>query len=265
MRFIYTKGFAVFFAVLALAVLAAFSHYKGWLGPVQQAFLQLPRPINFLLNGAARPVKNFFSTAFRLREIADENARLSEQVLKLQNRQVLFDGLSLENERLRKELKFAQSSKLDLQPCSVVGRSAAGLADTVTVNCGSAQGSAVGKAVVADGFLAGKVSYTEENFSAVQLITNAGFSVDARISQGGKVAIARGSFNSGLVLDQIAQDEPVQRGQLAVTAGVDDRIAKNLLIGEIGEVLSAPNDLFKRASLLSPIDFGNLDFVFLVK
>ena len=123
----------------------------------------------------------------------------------------------------------------------------------------------MGKAVVADGFLAGKVSYTEENFSAVQLITNAGFSVDARISQGGKVAIVRGSFNSGLVLDQIAQDEPVQRGQLAVTAGVDDRIAKNLLIGEIGEVLSAPNDLFKRASLLSPIDFGNLDFVFLVK
>jgi len=50
-----------------------------------------------------------------------------------------------------------------------------------------------------------------------------------------------------------------------VSAGINSQIPKNILIGEVSDVLSTSNDLFKKAALTSPIDFNNLEFVFVVK
>lgn len=265
MRFIYTKSFAVFFGVLTLGVCTAFFYYRGWLEPFSRTILQLPRPINYVLSAATRPVKVFFANAYNLRDIARENSVLKEDLLRLKNRQVLFDQLSLENESLRKDLQFSRTSKLALASCTVIGRSSSGLVDTITINCGSKEGAEVGKAVISKGYLIGKISYATEDFSAVQLIANSGFSVDAKLSHSGRLAIVRGSYNSGLVLEQISQEEPLEKGMLVVTAGLNNKTAKNILIGEIDELLSSPNDLFKKASVVSPIDFSSLDFVFLVK
>lgn len=265
MRFIYTKAFAVFFGTLVLAALLIFFHYKGWFGGFQRAVLQLPRPINYAVRRAAEPVRSFFAGVYRLREIAKENAKLETRVFELQNRQALFDQYRLENEQLKKELQFVKVSKLSLQPCAVIGRSPAGLTDSVALNCGLEVGAQAGRALVSRGFLVGKITYAAQGFSTAQLITSANFFVDARISQSGRLAIVRGSFNSGLVLEQAAQDEPLEPGTLVVTAGVSEKVPKNLLIGEVGEILSQKNELFKKASLVSPIDFTALEFVLLVK
>lgn len=265
MRFIYTKAFAVFFGTLVLAVVLIFLHYKGWSGGFQRAVLQLPRPINYAVRSVAKPVKSFFSGLYRLREIAKENVELEAKVFELQNRQALFDQYRLENEELKKELQFVKASKLSLQPCAVIGRSPTGLSDSIALNCGTEAGAQVGRAVVSRGFLVGKITYAASAFSTAQLITSANFFVDARLSLTGRLAIVRGSFNSGLVLEQVAQDEPLEPGFLVVTAGVSEKVPRNLLIGEVGEVLSQKNELFKKASLVSPIDFTALEFVFLVK
>jgi len=232
---------------------------------VQRALLQLPRPLNYTVQKIAKPVRSFFQSAYRLREIVKENAKLETQVFQLQNRQVLYDQYALENEQLKEELQFMKSSKLDLMPCTVIGRNPTGIIDTITLNCGSTEGAQIGKAVSSKGFLVGKINYVGSGFSTAQLITNANFFVDARISQSGQPALVRGSFNSGLVLEQVAQNEPLEKGMLIVTGGVNNKVPRNLLIGEVGEIFSGPNDLFKKAALLSPIDFGALEFVFLVK
>ena len=248
-----------------LATLLTYFHYNGWLAVFQKLALQAPRPVSFLVRKGVGPVKDFFSSAYRLKEIARENTKLSEQVRLLQGKQVLFDQFEQENKRLREELQFAKTSKLSLQLCGVIGRNPTGIIDTVTINCGVKQGAEPGRAVISKGFLVGRITYATEDLSTVQLITNASFSVDAKISQTGRLAIGKGSYDSGLVLDQISQDEPLERGMLVVTAGVNDKIAKNLLIGEVGEIISGPNDLFKKTTLVSPVDFGDLEFVFLVK
>jgi cell shape-determining protein MreC len=46
---------------------------------------------------------------------------------------------------------------------------------------------------------------------------------------------------------------------------VNEKIPKNLAIGEVGEIITGQNELFKKATLLSPVDFGSLNFVFVVK
>src|SRR3989344_4845386 len=227
MRFIYTKGFAIFFGLLVAAVALIFFHYRGWLDPLQNVILQAPRPFVYIAGKISYPVKAFFSNAYSLKSIAKENAELRAQVWQLKNRQVLFDQFAQENQELRQELDFEKNSEFQLEPCTVIGRNPTGVSDTLTINCGSHQGAEVGKVVTSRGYLVGKITYTAEGFSTVQLITNSGFSVDAKLSKTGRLAIAKGSFNSGLILEQILKNKPLNKGMLVVTAGVNDKIPKN--------------------------------------
>jgi rod shape-determining protein MreC len=123
----------------------------------------------------------------------------------------------------------------------------------------------VGQAVVSQGHLVGKVILANESSSTVLLITNAQSSVDAKLSKSGVEGIVKGSFGSGLFFDLVSQNTEINPGDLIVTAGIDSRVPKNILIGEAGDLLSNNNDLFKKRSVTSPIAFHDLDFVFVVK
>ncbi len=265
MRFIYKKNFVIFASCLFIVFILTLFYHKGWLSFIQKVLLQVPRPINIVLSKVTRPIQTFFITVYDLRAITKENTKLKEQVWKLQSQQVLFDQYSLENQQLKKELGFVKTSKLNLEPCNVIARNPTGLTDIITINCGTNQGADLGRAVLSQGYLAGKIIYSAPNFSTVQLVSNAGFSIDAKISSSGRLAVVKGSFNSGLVVEQISQDEPLDKGVLVITAGVNEKVPKNILIGEIGEILSGQNDLFKSAVINTPVNLGSLDLVFLVK
>jgi cell shape-determining protein MreC len=92
-----------------------------------------------------------------------------------------------------------------------------------------------------------------------------GEATDARVAKTGQVGVVEGSYNTGLILDQLPQSAELEKDWLVVTAGINSVIPKDIPIGEVGEVISSGNDLFKKASLLSPVDFNNLQFVYIVK
>jgi cell shape-determining protein MreC len=63
----------------------------------------------------------------------------------------------------------------------------------------------------------------------------------------------------------LSQNAEVNKGDIVVTAGINNQVAKNIVVGEVGEVLSKPNDLFKKVSIVTPIRFHDLSNVFVVK
>lgn len=265
MRFIYTKLFGVFAVCMAVLAALVFLQTKGWLYPVKNLFLQMPRPIIYVAKNTTVPVKNFFLTIYRLRGISQENVSLNAEVRQMQLDLAQLEQEKRENETLRKELEFSQNTKLQLVSCAVLSRNPFGLTETLVLSCGTGQGVSVGQAVVSQGFLVGKIILADKGSATAQLITNSGFSTDARLSKTGDGVIVRGSFGSGLVLDQLPQNSQVAGGWLVVTAGINEQIPKDIPIGEVGEVISSPNDLFKKTTLLSPIDLDDLGFVFVAK
>ncbi len=265
MRFIYTKAFAIFAAFLTAAVFLVFMQTKGWLDPVRVAVLNSPRAVVYAVSRVVDPVKSFFTTIYQLKKITQENGELTSRIMKLQQDLVLFNQQARENDALRKELGFIKSSKAQLVSCSVLSHNLFGSTDALVLNCGTADGVAEGQAIISQGYLVGKVTYAGKNSSSVLLVTSSQFSSDAKVSQTLDTGIIRGSFGSGFILDQIPQTSDLRPGWLVITAGINEKIPKNILIGEVSDLLSGGNDLFKRASLVSPIDFKNLDFVFAVK
>jgi rod shape-determining protein MreC len=265
MRFIYTKAFAIFAAcVLGLAFLV-FLQVRGWLDPIKIAFLEAPRPVAAVVSGVTHPIKVFFSTIYQLNKISTENGQLRARVLELQQELVDKNQQSLENQAFRAELGFVKNTTQPLAACTVLSENLFGQNGALILNCGSRDGVNEGQAVISQGYLVGKIIYAGPDSSTALLITDSNFSTDARISQTNATALVRGSFNSGLILDQVQQISDLQKGWLVVTAGINAKIPKNILIGQVSDILSSGNDLFKRAALLSPIDFNNLQFVFVVK
>lgn len=265
MRFIYTKTFAALAAAIVIVALLAILQIKGLLSPVRTAFLEVPRPAISFVRSLSTPVVGFFSTIYRLHQITQENAVLSTQILQLQQQLADFNQSETENEALRNELGFVTSSQLNLQPCSVLAENPENVSDTLVLDCGTSQGVAVGQALISQGYLVGKIISVTGGSSTALLITDSNFLADALISQTSATGIIRGSFGSGLILDRLSQDDEVQKGWLVVTAGINQQIPKNILIGQVGDIISNPNSLFKQATVISPIDFSNLQFTFVVK
>jgi len=265
MRFIYTKAFAIFAGCIVLLAVLVFLQVKGWLDPIRIAVLESPRPVVALVKDVASPVEGFFTTVYQLKKISEENGQLKSQVISLQQNLVQYQQETRENDALRKELGFVQNTKQPLASCTVLSENLFGLTNALVLNCGSHEGVNAGQAAISQGFLVGKVIYAGPESSTVLLVTAPTFSTDATVSQTASNAIVKGSFGSGIILDQVPQTADLQKGWLVVTAGISAQIPKNILIGQVSDILSSGNDLFKRAALTSPIDFNNLQFVFVVK
>jgi rod shape-determining protein MreC len=265
MRFIYSKTFLAFGITLIIIVVALVMQVKGWLQPIEYALLQAPRPVSSVVRAIAEPIRTVFSTLGSLRSVVRENGIMRNQLVQLQQQQVQFDKLRSDNEILREELKFKAQSKQDLVPCTVLSIDPQELSDTMALSCGKEDGIEVGQAVISQGYMVAKMSYVGSYTSTALLISNAQSSVDAKLSKNNTEGVVKGSFGSGMVFDLVSQNADVQANDLVVTAGINSRIPKDILIGQIGSVLSGPNDLFKKMSVTSPVRQRAVEFVFVVK
>lgn len=265
MRFIYTKTFLIFAGVLVAVVIALFLQVNGWLGGIQYLAAQAPKPIINIVTAVFRPITSVASTLGSMKGVVAENHLLRSEVISLRQRQVAFDQLQSENDLLKGELGFKNKEPYALQPCTVLSRDTQGTTDSLMLNCGESDGVQSGQGVVSESYLVAKIVHVGKYTSTAILLTNNQSSIDARVSRNDVEGVIKGSFGSGLVFDLVSQSADVVPGDLVVTAGIDPQIPKNILLGQVGQVLSGQNDLFKKLTLVSPIKAHQLDFVFVIK
>jgi rod shape-determining protein MreC len=210
------------------------------------------------------PIRNFFATVFTLKDVIHENALLSDRLRNLEESQVQLESVKHENELLKKELGFVDESKLGTIPCSVISYDTEGITDSFVINCGKERGVKEGMAVVGTSRVIGKVTFVGTSTSTGEFITRPGSSIDAKVSRSNSLGIVKGSYGSGLTFEGLSQTSDVQKEDLVVTAGVNSLIPAGLIIGEVQEIISKDNELFKRTTLTTPINFRSLKYVFVI-
>lgn len=265
MRFIYTKTFLIFSAVLVAVLIALVMQVKGWLSPLEYVFLQLPRPAIAVVNTVIRPVQTVISTLTGLPGLVRENGVLTAENTELKQQRVLLEQLRIENELLKSELGFKAKASYGLQPCTVLSTDPQSTTDAIIINCGEDTGIKVGQGVISNGYLLAKLVYVGKYNSTAILLTNSQSAIDAKSSRNDTEGVVKGSFGSGLVFDLVSQSADINNGDLIVTAGINPEIPKNILIGQVDQTLSGDNDLFKRLTLVSPVKAHRVDYVFIVK
>ncbi|HEX6887507.1 MAG TPA: rod shape-determining protein MreC [Candidatus Nanopelagicales bacterium] len=132
---------------------------------------------------------------------------------------------------------------------------------SATITVGSAQGVAVGDAVLAPGGLAGLVASVAPGVATVRLLVDPSMALPARVAASGEVALVRGEGTAlrASLLDPLGR---MAVGNLVVTMGTPDgRLPADLPIGRITAIEGSAADLTRAAAVAPSVDLSTLDRV----
>jgi len=104
----------------------------------------------------------------------------------------------------------------------------------ILIDQGYSRGVTTGAAVVTgDGIMVGRVQALDREFSVVALLTDATTAIPARIAGSAFEGILRRDTQGGIVLDLLPLDAVIAPGDIVLTAGLDERVPRDLVLGTV--------------------------------
>lgn len=236
------------------------------------------QPVEDLLRVVTLPVgRAFASVGTGIRDVVwstPEEERSVERVAELEARltslavdYVRLRSLEEENRSLRALTGFLDRSGYDSVPARIIARSADPRDATILIDRGSRDGVETGMAVVADeGIFVGKVTSLKERIATVTLVSDIRSRVAAASpGRGSLFGLVEGSGNRVARLTLVPQQVALASDDIIVTAGTEEKVPPNLLIGLVNDVEGKPTDPFKSASLEPLANIDRLDLVVVLR
>jgi rod shape-determining protein MreC len=258
-----TKNIKFILFILALVILGLF--FSNDLVLIKNFTFNLISPFTERAANSAGNVGNFFASIKAINSLSVDNNNLVKENNELKAKNALMQEVSHENEILKKELGFIENQQgMALVPARVTNYSPTSFIHTIRLDKGSDDGIAIGKAVLSEGFLIGIVEDVGSNFCDVFLINNDRSLIAAILQTSRGNGVVRGGLN-GLIIEDVPLDIKINQNETVVTAGIGDNLPPGIAIGTINKVISSESEIFQRASVKSPVEFGRLEVVFIVK
>ena len=249
--------------IVALVIIGMF--FSSELVPIKDFFSQIASPIARPLVSFSNSIRGFFGDLGSIRSLSKQNTALEKENDQLKAQVAELSDIKHENEVLKKQLGFVETQKdKELVPAKVIGYSPTGFFQTLKIDKGSKDGVQKGKAVISEGFLIGTIKELGNDYSEVSLITNNRSLVPVVLNQSRGTGLLRGGLK-GLVIEDIPLDNKIINGESVVTSGLGGDLPSGIIVGEVKEIISSESEIFQRASIKTPVEFGRLEMVFVIK
>ncbi|MEK7548494.1 MAG: rod shape-determining protein MreC [Patescibacteria group bacterium] len=214
-----------------------------------------------LLDSLANRLVTATKLVFSISDLARENQTLSIKVNQLQAQVSTLEAAGTENEQLKRELGFQQNSPNgQFQTAQVVSFSPAGFNQSLTINRGSRDSVIVGSAVIAGGYLIGKIATVGDRTAEVWLLTNRNLTTPIVLANSQTIGLLKGGIR-GLVIENIPLDTKIEPNEAVVSSSLEGLFPPGLAIGSVEEVISSGEDIFLTLRILAPVKLGNLSVV----
>jgi rod shape-determining protein MreC len=244
--------------VLLIGQLALFRSVRDF---GRQLLLQ---PVGWLDRGVNH-INNFFIVVSQINSLSKENSQLKQTNISLQAQLADLGSIQAENEQLKKDLAFAQSrSDLTLLPAHVVSYSPIENFQALTIDRGTNDGLKAEAAVIAQGYLIGKIKNIAPKTAEVWLLANPNLLTPITLPKSNTTGILQGGL-SGLVVSNIPINANVTPGDPVVTSALQGLYPPNLPVGTVQEIISRKEDIFISVRLSTAINADSLETVFVVK
>ncbi|MGA9363753.1 MAG: rod shape-determining protein MreC [Bacteroidota bacterium] len=214
----------------------------GILGRIQESVSFLP---------------NFFRLEKENEVLRRTNVDLADEVNQLRE-------AKLENIRLRSLLGLKETTKFELIPAKVVGKTLDLLRNTITLNVGEKDGVAPGMPIISDAGLVGKIIAVGGSYAMGQIILNSDFRASARIQRSRVDGILAWKGGKNSLLKDVAKTRDVKVGDMVETSEYSSLFPPNIRIGVVALVTEQPGDLFKTIEIENAVDFTTLEEVFVM-
>lgn len=197
--------------------------------------------------------------------LQQRNLQLEAQVSQLQAQIIDLQQQLAEARILSALVEFARANPENrYQAAAVIGRDPSPFLRYIIINRGSDDNIRRGMPVVTQQGLVGRIDAVTANAARVQLITDSGAVVNAKIQPSGAQAVLKGQVSGDLLLDLIPQGVSIAVGDLVLTSGLGGGYPPNLVIGQIAGIRSQPQDIFQSATVQSVVDFTQLEIVLVI-
>ena len=233
--------------------------------PLGRFFLEVMAPLQRGSSAVGQAVAGTWRSVGELMHSREENETLRQRVRELEEQVTRLGEAELENVRLRRLLDLREALRGDVLTARVIGRDATGIARTLVVDRGEADGVAKGAAVLAPEGIVGQVFLASRHAARVLLIIDHNSGVDALVQRTRARGIVEGIIDDGCGLKFVKRTEDVQVGDAVITSGLDGIFPKSLPIGHVVAVDKRGQGLFQYAEVAPRVDFSQLEEVLVTR
>ena len=272
-RFLEKRGLWLLLAIAVVAVtLAAMSIFSSTASPLGNIVGVITSPFRSAAQSVAdwyNEKQDYFADNRALRAATEE---LKRQIAEMQADVRDAETALEENERYREMLGLREKHRsFELESARVLNRSRSNWTSSLTLNCGTDYGIAVGDCVITERYeLVGVVSEAGYNWCTVLTVIDTDSSLGARVFRTGDVGLAQGDFalmGQGLLELSYLPNEGSQLlpGDLVLSSGLGGYYPADLTIGSVREVRTDDSGAASYAVVQPAADLETLTQVFVVK
>lgn len=254
------------FYLMVIGLLVIVLHYTRILTPVEGLVIRGFNPVRGQIYKISRSIKSYFYTVFHYKEIKLENNNLKEELRKFIVDSAHLKSLENENEILKEELDYFKTSEKKLILAEIISGFYLGEDNLLIINKGLHDGIKEGMAVIfGPGIIVGKIIRVDNWTADVLLLSDKNSLITATIQGEENInGIIKGDLDYGLEMEYIPIDINIKEGDIIVSSGLEDNIPKNLVIGQVKEIVLEEGDFFKTAIVYPLVDYQNMDFVSII-
>ncbi len=269
------KKISFFTTVIILSSIIFFSNNSSIMNIGENAIGTVTSSISRIVYSSIASSKEVFKNIFGSKAIREENEKLKIENAELKEKNISMENIIAKEEFLKNEYNLYLKNKENLLSANVIALDNNSLFVRFNINKGSKDGVKVGDIIVQGTVgdkentyikaVVGKVVEVGYNWSKVSSLVDSASNISFNVVRTQSYGAINGQENNLLSGFMYKSDADVVVGDKLVTSGRGGVFPRNLYIGEVTEVKSSENNLEKKVSVKSPVDFTTLFRVFVLK
>lgn len=193
---------------------------------------------------------NVILTVHETIDTFDENKRLKKELTAALLEKQRYAEIVQENKRLKELLSFKEHRHNYVTAAKVIARGYDRLLNTMILDKGKDSGIKKDMAVITTKGLVGKIYSVKDNFSEVLLLRDPNFSVAVRLQTSRHEGVISGTGHKYSALKYIPPEETIEKGETAVTSGLDGIFPPGLPVGVVTSVTKEGIEFFQDIKIM---------------
>lgn len=269
------KKISFFTTIIILSSIIFFSSNSSIMNIGENAIGTVTSSITRIVYSSIASSKEVFTKIFGSKSIREENEKLKIENAELKEKNVNMENIIAKEDFLKNEYNLYLKNKESLLSANVIALDSNSLLIRFNINKGSKDGVKVGDIIVQGTVgedentyikaVVGKVIEVGYNWSKVSSLVDSSSNVSFNVVRTQSYGAINGQENNLLSGFMYKPDADIIVGDKLVTSGRGGIFPSDLYIGEVTEVKSSENNLEKKISVKSPVDFTTLFRVFVIR
>ena len=231
--------------VLIALVLMALDHRFNQLQTLRNVFVAVAYPLQLAVDAPIRTGSRILESFSRHEQLVHENRLLRSELTELRARQLRFNALQMENDRLRALLHTSTQATERVQIAKLLAVDLDPFRQQIVINKGRLDGVYPGQPLInADGVI-GQILTPHWSSSTALLISDPGHALPVIVARTGLRALVVGTGNPRrLNLRHVPPQEDIEEGDLLLTSGLGGRFPADYPVARIVSVEHQPGQPF---------------------